>query len=96
MLFAIEGRDKPGASQIRAETRPMHLEYLESLNRKLVLAGPFTDDAGNSTGSLVIVNVADRAEAEHIAEKDPYFAAGLFAQSEIRAWKWSINKPEDL
>jgi uncharacterized protein YciI len=37
-------------------------------------------------GSLVILDVADRAAAEAWAAGDPYAKAGLFAQVAIRPW----------
>jgi uncharacterized protein YciI len=74
--------------------RPDHLTYLESLGGALKAAGPFTGDDGKPTGSLVILEAADKAAAEAIAENDPYAKAGLFAAVEIRPWKWLIKNPE--
>ena len=37
-------------------------------------------------GSLVILEVPDRAAAEAWAAADPYARAGLFAQVTIRPW----------
>jgi len=42
-------------------------------------------------GSLLVIEVADRAEAERLAENDPYRKAGLFERVEIRAWKWLLG-----
>jgi uncharacterized protein YciI len=94
MLFALLCTDKPNALDLRMTVRPDHLAYLESLGAALKAAGPFTTDAGQPTGSLVIIEAPDRAAAEAIAAADPYARAGLFAQVEIKAWKWVINNPE--
>lgn len=96
MLFAIICNDKADHLQLRLDTRAEHLEYLKNLSDKLVFAGPFLDDAGKPNGSLVVVNVADMAEAENIAAADPYAAAGLFSGVTIRPWNWVMNKPEHL
>ena len=94
MLFALLCTDKPASVDLRMSVRPDHLKYLESLGTALKAAGPFTDDEGKPTGSLVIIEAADRAAAQAIADNDPYANAGLFAAVEIRPWKWLIKNPE--
>ena len=94
MLFALLCTDKPQGLELRMSVRPDHLKYLESLGAGLKAAGPFTDDAGQPIGSLVIIEAADRTTAKAMADADPYAKAGLFASVEIRAWKWLIKNPE--
>jgi uncharacterized protein YciI len=98
MLFAFICKDKPGALQLRMDTRPDHVAYLEKLNRekKLAFAGPFLDAEGRPDGSLVVVQAPDRAGAEALAAADPYAQAGLFESVEIRQWNWVFNKPEGV
>lgn len=96
MLFAFLCTDKPGHLNVRMETRPTHVEYLNKLNAEgtLKFAGPFLDDDGKPNGSLVVVEAADMATARTIAEADPYYMAGLFEKVEVKAWNWVFNKPE--
>jgi len=94
MLFALLCTDKPASVDLRMKVRPDHLAYLESLGNALKAAGPFTTDDGQPTGSLVVVEAADRAAAKVIADADPYARAGLFANVEIKPWKWLIKNPE--
>jgi uncharacterized protein len=94
MLFALLCTDKPQSVDLRMQVRPEHLKYLESLGGSLKAAGPFTTDEGSPTGSLVIIEAADRAAAEAIAGDDPYAKAGLFASVDIKPWKWLIKNPE--
>ena len=94
MLFALLCTDKPQSLDLRMEVRAAHVKYLESLGASLKAAGPFTSDDGQPTGSLVIIEAADRAEAKAMADADPYARAGLFASVDIRAWKWTIKNPE--
>jgi uncharacterized protein len=96
MLFAFTGKDKPGGLQLRLDTRPAHVAFLENLNAEgmLKFAGPFLDDEGKSTGSLVVIEAADRKSAEAILAEDPFAKAGLFASTEVRAWSWAFNKPQ--
>ena len=87
MLFAIVCTDKPGCLDIRLATRPTHLAYLETYVAKLVQAGPLLDADDRPCGSLLIVEVADRAEALGFAEADPYARAGLFESVVIRPFR---------
>jgi uncharacterized protein len=94
MLFALLCSDKPASIDLRLSVRPDHLKYLESLGTALKAAGPFTNDEGQPTGSLVVIEAADRATAKAMADADPYAKAGLFAAVDIRPWKWLIKNPE--
>lgn len=94
MLFALICTDKPGHIDLRLKVRPEHLAFLESLGTALKAAGPFTDEVGQPSGSLVVIEAADRAAAAAIAGRDPYAKAGLFAAVDIRPWKWLIKNPE--
>jgi len=97
MIFVILCRDKPGHLQLRMDTRPEHLAYLETLNAegKLRFAGPFLDGDGRPNGSMVAVEAASLVDAEALARSDPYALAGLFESVEIHPWNWVFNKPEN-
>lgn len=90
MLFAVICDDKPGALELRVANRSAHLDYIAATG-VVAQAGPFLDDAGAMCGSLVILDVADRAAAEAWAAEDPYSRAGLFARVEIRRWNRAIG-----
>lgn len=93
MLFCFTGTDKPDSRDIRLANREAHLKHWGDAG--IVKAGgPFTTDDGNvMNGSMLIIDVADRAAAEKFVENDPYNKAGLFQRIETRAWKWVINPP---
>ena len=46
------------------------------------------------TGSLVVIEAANRDEILAISQEDPYARAGLFESVEIRPWNWAIKNPE--
>lgn len=94
MLFALICTDKPNSLELRQQSRPEHLKFLEGLGGSLKAAGPFTDDEGKPTGSLVVIEAENRAAITEIARRDPYAVAGLFASVEIKPWKWLIKNPE--
>ncbi|MFO1152619.1 MAG: YciI family protein [Rhodospirillales bacterium] len=87
MLFVIFGTDKPDCLALRQQNRPAHLAYLDSQAHRIKTAGPTLADDGTMNGSLLIVDVADRAEAEAFVANDPYGKAGLFESVHIRFWK---------
>ena len=86
MLIALIARDKPGALQIRLDTREAHLAYIKKTG-VVSQAGPLLDDQGGMIGSLVILDVEDMAAARAWAEADPYAHAGLFESVELISWK---------
>ena len=94
MLFALICTDKPDSVSLRMENRPDHLAFLNGLGDRLKAGGPFVNDEGAPTGSLVVIEAADQAEAGKIAAEDPYAKAGLFDSVEIRQWNWILKNPE--
>ena len=89
MLVALTARDKPGHLSVRKANRDAHLAYLDKTNARM--AGPFMDDAGAMTGSLVVIEASNRAGAAAWAANDPYAKAGLFETVRIEAWKKVIG-----
>lgn len=90
MLYAVMCHDKPGALETRLSNREAHVAYLKETGA--VLAGPFlADDGETMIGSLIVVDLPDRAAADAWAGADPYAQAGLFDRVEIRAWNRVIG-----
>ncbi|NOZ42793.1 MAG: YciI family protein [Alphaproteobacteria bacterium] len=85
MYFIIVARDKPDSLSIRMDNRPAHLDYVSSRGC-VTLAGPLLTEDAKPQGSLLIIEVADRAAAAEFAAGDPYAQAGLFAGVEITPW----------
>ena len=93
MLYLIYGVDGPDGARIRAATREAHFAYLEKHRDILVLGGAtLADDGVARTGSVLIVNVPGRAEADAFARDEPLRKAGLFAQhtvTRMRRGQWN-------
>jgi uncharacterized protein YciI len=87
MLYVVHCVDKKNHLEVRMENRPAHVEYLKSFAEKLNAAGPTLDDDGNMNGSVVILALEGREEAETFAANDPYAKAGLFESVTISTWK---------
>lgn len=96
MLFAFLCTDKPGHLNVRMDTRPVHIEFLNKLNTEgtLKMAGPFLDAEGKPCGSLVVVKAESIEAARAIADADPYAKAGLFEKVEVKPFNWVFNSPE--
>ncbi|NHO32666.1 YciI family protein [Acetobacter fallax] len=84
MLFAIICTDKPGLFEIRSATRGQHLAYLKTYASQIQFAGPMMGADGKPGGSMLLIDVPDRATAEGFAESDPYAKVGLFESVVIR------------
>lgn len=91
MWYVIKGTDRPDSLAARREARPAHLARLQALADagRLKLAGPLpaidAEDPGPAgfTGSLVVAEFADLAEARAWAEADPYLEAGAYASVDV-------------
>ena len=86
MRVALICIDKPNALQIRLDTRAAHLAHIAATG-VVELAGPFLNQEGQMTGSLIILTVDSLAEAQDWAMLDPYSVAGLFQSVMITEWK---------
>ena len=88
MPYMIYCLDKPGHAHVRADNRAAHLDYLKKWSDKLIAAGPLlTDDGSGMVGSLILMDLKDRGEADTFLASDPYGKAGLFASVSVRPWK---------
>jgi uncharacterized protein YciI len=91
MLYAMIAKDKPGALQTRLDTRPVHLEHLNGLGKKLVFAGALLDADEKPEGSIVVFEAETLEDAQKMADADPFVAAGVFASYEVKRWRIAIN-----
>jgi uncharacterized protein len=75
----------------RLQLRPRHRDHLQSLlaQGKLVMAGPWKDDAG----ALLIFDVADEKEMNDILARDPYGYNVADAVSVVSLREWAPILP---
>lgn len=94
MLYAIIATDHPDSLAARRGARPDHLARLHDLQQqgRLLMAGPHpaidSPDPGEAgfTGSLVIAEFPDLANARAWADADPYVAAGVYASVLVKPY----------
>ena len=92
MHYIITAFDKDNSLDLRMSVRPDHLAYAKEKGIT-VLGGPLLseDDDPKPRGSMIIVEVNSREEAEEFAANDPYNKAGLFEKVTIRHWLGAIG-----
>ncbi len=93
MLWAISRVAGVDFAAKREKGLQPHLDYLHSQKKILVLSGAtLADDGKEVTGSLLIVNVGSRAEAQAFLDGDPFQKAGMFTNAKItrmRKGQWN-------
>ena len=95
MWYAFISRDVPGSLSRRQQARPDHLARLEALKQagRLLIAGPHpaidSEDPGSAgfTGSLIVAEFDNLADAQLWADADPYVAAGVYVQVQVRPFR---------
>lgn len=91
MPFLIETWDKPNTTQLRQDNRPAHLDFLCENASKLLACGAKLDDEGaNASGSVYIVDVETREEAEAFLAQDPFSQVGLPEKVNIVRWRKAV------
>lgn len=93
MLYIIYQEDGDNSAALRAQHKAAHFAYLEEHRDILVLGGALLDDDGATrTGSVLILNVPDRAAAEAFSANEPLRRAGVFRSVKInrmRRGQWN-------
>ncbi|HEY5322039.1 MAG TPA: YciI family protein [Caldimonas sp.] len=87
MLFAFMLFDAPGMAARRLEIRPEHKAYLAAVAERIAFAGPLLDDAGAMTGSLLVIDFADRAAALAWLDAEPFTRAGVYGSRQVMAFR---------
>lgn len=95
MLYAIISQDIANSLPLRKTARPAHLARLQQLRDegRLSLAGPHpaidSDDPGPAgfTGSLIVAQFNNLEEAQAWADADPYVAAGVYTDVQVKPFK---------
>ena len=98
MWFAIIGTDVADSLDKRKSVRPAHIARLQKLldAGRLLVAGAFpaieSDDPGPAgfSGSMILAEFPSQAEARAWADADPYVAAGVYADVQIKPFRKAL------
>ena len=98
MFWAISRVAAPNFAAMREKGLQAHMDYLRSQKNILVVSGATeTDDGKQFVGSLLIVNVGSRAEAQAFVDADPFQKAGMFTNvtiTRMRKGQWNPQAAE--
>jgi uncharacterized protein YciI len=93
MLYIIYQEDVADSAALRAVHKTAHFAYLEQHREILVLGGALlADEDATRTGSVLIINVPNRAAAEEFSAHEPLRRAGVFRSVKItrmRRGQWN-------
>ena len=88
MQFVIHCHDKPDGDTQRTTLRDAHLNYLKDHRHIIVAHGPLLDDhAVKPLGSVLILDVADKAQAEAFWVDEPFNRAGVYEWT-MERWRF--------
>ncbi len=98
MFYAIIATDTENSLEKRLAARPAHLQRLQQLKDegRLLLAGPHpavdSPDPGPAgfSGSLIVAEFESLAAARSWAEADPYRAAGVYADVQVKPFNKTL------
>jgi uncharacterized protein YciI len=94
MLYSVYCVDAENTHALREQHLVAHRAYLDLFRDKIFFSGPLqSDDAATALGSLFILNVADRAEAEAYIFNEVFYKAGIFASVTIRRMRKGRYNP---
>jgi uncharacterized protein len=78
--------DTPDMLEIRKAREPLHLAYLRANAAEILIGGGCREGPGEPfVGGLWVLDVASRARAVELIERDPYFVAA-FRSYRLLTW----------
>ncbi len=84
MLYSVYCLDGENTHDLRAQHLVAHRAYLDEWKEKIFFSGPLqSDDAQTAFGSLFVLNVENRTEAERYIYNEVFYKAGIFASVKI-------------
>ena len=74
-------KDHPGSKKLRRDHTPAHLDYIEAILDRILIAGPLIEaESGSYDASCFIYQADTLEEALQLLHNDPYFKAGIYAE----------------
>ncbi len=93
MLFAIHCVDKDDGAALRQATGAAHAAYMRDHMASIVFGGPLmAEDGQTRVGTLIVVDMPDRAAVDVFLTHEPYHRAGLFARCEVHAYQLVVER----
>jgi uncharacterized protein YciI len=81
--------DRPASGALRDEVREAHEAYVSKHPSVVMARGPLvTDDARESIGSVLLLDVPDMDAARAFVEKEPFYSHGVYRQVNFHRWRF--------
>lgn len=85
--------DKPESLDLRMQTRPAHLAWIETAIENFKFAGPILSDDGQTlSGSVIVAEFDSLEQSRALQQEDPYHKAGLFERVIVQPTKQMFPK----
>lgn len=93
MDYLVFCRDKPDTGELLASLLEQHWSFMDDYADRLKARGPtLSADGEEHTGSLHIVDLATPEEVEVFPYREPFYAAGAYADVMIRRWEKLLDR----
>jgi uncharacterized protein YciI len=90
LQFLVEYNYIDGITEKAHDTRDAHMAYRESIDSRIILAGPIVGKDDKPAGSMMIIQAIDAEEAEKVANEEPFVAAGVSEVVSVRLMRVSV------
>lgn len=97
MLWVAYCIDNENTKETRDRFLAVHREYLDANANKIFFSGPLqSDDASFNNGSIFVLNVASRSDAEAFVQNEPFYKNGVFADVRVSRTREGRFFPENI
>ena len=83
MQFIITAHDGENVLEKRLAVRPRHLAGMEALGERVICAGGILDAEGKMCGSVLVLEMEDRAAVDEYLEHEPYVEEHVWENVEV-------------
>ena len=96
MQFIIIAHDGENTLEKRIAVRPRHLDGMAKLGEHVVCAGGLLDDKGKMKGSVLILDLEDRAALDNYLKNEPYVVEHVWEKVEVETMNVVIVNGEKV
>ncbi len=94
MQFIVRACDGEGMLEKRMAVRPRHLEGMKRMSAHIICAGGLLDEEGKMKGSVLVLDLEDRAALDEYLENEPYVLEHVWEKIEVERMNVVIVKGE--
>lgn len=94
ILIAYDATDAKALDR-RMKSRPEHLEKIAHVKKagQFLCGGAILSDEGTMIGSMILYEVADRAELDRLLQDEPYIYNKVWEKVDIRPFRIARIEP---